>query len=69
MLNKLLIINKSDLKKTMFINPKNIGIFLGGKRMSNYILIHLKDGNEEIVKLDSNECDLIQNQVNRIMNL
>ena len=37
--------------------------------MSNYILIHLKDGNEEIVKLDSNECDLIQNQVNRIMNL
>ena len=69
MLNKLLVINKSDLKKTMFINPKNIGNFLWGKRISNYILIHLKDGYEEIVKLDSNECDLIQGQINKIMNL
>ena len=69
MLNKLLVINKSDLKKTMFINPKHIGNFLWGKRISNYILIHLKDGCEEIVKLNSNECNLIQDQINKIMNL
>lgn len=69
MKNKLLVINKSDLKKTQYVNPKIIGGWLWGRRISNYIvvLMNAKNKTEKIIKLNTSDCLKIQDIIDSAM--
>jgi hypothetical protein len=61
---KLLVVNLQNPEKTHYHNPKDIGIFMLGRRVSNYPMFAVDDtGNTKLIVLTSSECSQITKQV------
>ena len=65
---KLLLVNLQNPGDTKYANPKTIGSYLLGRRLSNYALFVVKDGNFNQIVLTSAACHDIQNQIDKVIN-
>jgi|688.fasta_scaffold51643_8 hypothetical protein len=64
MKTKLLVVNLQDPSKTKYWNAKNIGVFMLGRRLSNYKLFVVdQTGNMKPVVITNADILLIQQQV------
>jgi len=66
--NKLLVINLQNPSKTHYHNKKDIGMWMWGKRISNYKMFVLDEENNLVeIKLESSNIFEIQKKVNEAM--
>lgn len=61
---KLLVVNLQNPNDTKYHNPKNIGVFMLGRRLSNYPMFAVsKNGEMKQIVLESTDVMEIQKQV------
>jgi hypothetical protein len=61
---KLLVVNLQNPNETHYHHPKSIGIFMLGRRLSNYPMFAVSENGEmKQIVLTSSECNEIQEQV------
>jgi hypothetical protein len=61
---KLLVVNLQNPNETKYHNPKNIGVFMWGRRISNYPMFAVgKNGEMKQIVLKSADIMEIKNQV------
>jgi len=67
MKDKLLIVNRQDTAKTHYHSPKDIGSWLWGRQLSNYLLFVIKpDGDAKQIILETAEITKIQKIIDNI---
>ena len=64
---KLLLVNLQNPGNTRYQNPKTVGSYLLGRRLSNYIVFVVRDGELNQIDLVSGDCFAIQNQIDKAM--
>jgi hypothetical protein len=61
---KLLVVNLQDPSQTTYRNPKDIGVFMWGRRLSNYPMFSVdENGTMNPIVLNSADCNVITEQV------
>jgi len=61
---KLLVVNLQDPSQTKYHNPKDIGVFMWGRRLSNYPMFSVdENGTMKPIVLNSADCNVITEQV------
>ena len=67
MKDKLLIVNRQDPAKSHYHSPKDIGVWLWGRRLSNYLVFVVKpDGIAEQIIFEIVEITKIQEIIDNI---
>ena len=66
---KLLLVNIQDPGVTRYLNPKTVGFYLLGRRLSNYAVFIVKDGELNQIDLASGDSNVIQKQIDKAMRL
>jgi len=62
---KCLVVNKQNPSLTTYIPPKNVGSFLWGRVIVNYIVLLIEDKETEMIELDCGDIEKIQEQINK----
>ena len=62
---KLLLVNLRNPEDTRYFNPKTVGSYLLGRRLSNYAVFAVQDGKLNQIDLVSGDCVVIQNQIDK----
>lgn len=71
---KLLLVNLQNPGDTKYVNPKTLGAYLLGRRLSNYALFVVQDGNLNQIVLTTANCEdnlfryWIQNEIDKVIN-
>jgi hypothetical protein len=64
---KLLVVNLQDPSQTTYRNPKNIGVFMWGRRLSNYPMFSVdENGTMNPITITTGygaDCNVITEQV------
>ena len=61
---KLLVVNLQNPNETKYHNPKDIGVFMWGRRLSNYPMFAVSENGEmKQIALESADVMEIENQV------
>lgn len=61
---KLLVVNLQDPTQTQYYNPEEIGIFMWGRRLSNYPMFSVgENGIMNPIVLTSADCNAITEEV------
>lgn len=66
---KFLAVNKQDPSKTTYINKKKVGVWMWGKRLSNYIFMIVGPEFQRIVEFDSADCRAVQEDVDELFRI
>ena len=66
---KLLVVNLQNPGSSRYQNPKTFGSFLLGRRLSNYAVFVVRNGKFNQVHLDTPDCSVIQDQIDKAMRL
>lgn len=61
---KLLVINKQNPRESRYYPPKEIGAYLWGRRISNYILMLVDNNLYTVIEISNSEVMNIQAKVN-----
>ena len=64
---KLLVVNLQNPGSSRYQNPNTLGSFLLGRRLSNYAVFVFRNGKFNQVHLDTPDCDVIQDQIDKAM--
>lgn len=64
---KLLLVNLQNPDRTRYWNPKTVGSYLLGRRLSNYAVLVVQDGKLNQIDLVSGDCNVIQEQIDKAM--
>jgi len=64
---KLLLVNLQNPGNTRYQNPRTLGSYLLGRRLSNYIVFVVRDGKLNQIDLTSGDCFAIQNQIDKVI--
>jgi hypothetical protein len=63
-MTKLLVVNLQNPQETKYYNPKDIGVFMWGRRLSNYPMFAVSDdGIMKQIELTSADVQEIKTQV------
>ena len=61
---KLLVVNLQDPSQTTYRNPKNIGVFMWGRRLSNYPMFSVdENGTMNPITITTGDVIELQEQV------
>ena len=63
-MTKLLVVNLQNPQETRYYNPKDIGVFMWGRRLGNYPMFSVSDdGSMKQIELTSADVQEIETQV------
>lgn len=65
--SKLLLVNLQNPGTTRYVNPKTVGSYLLGRRLSNYAVFVVQAGKLNQIDLVSGDCFAIQEQIDKAM--
>jgi len=54
---KLLVVNLQDPTKTKYMSPRQIALFLWGRRISNYPILKVQDGSTDQVVITDGDIE------------
>ena len=64
---KLLLVNLQDPTKTKYMSPRQIAIFLLGRRISNYSILKVQNESTDQIVITNGDIGLIEKQLTEAM--